>query len=131
MTSFAAVLISLVLAFAPFATQKAEDFTGKWAGSFNAVGDDGSIREQTIELNLTHKGKELTGTAGPAADRQWPIVNGVVDGNKLTFDVHAENGAGPTISFALTYADGQLKGDATGTDGGQKRNAKIAATRVK
>ncbi|HEX6323122.1 MAG TPA: hypothetical protein VFZ36_05300 [Vicinamibacterales bacterium] len=131
MTSIAAALVAVVLAFAPFAARTAEDFTGKWAGAFNAVGPDGNVREQTIELNLKHVGKELTGTAGPDASRQWAITKGVVDGNTITFVVEVDNGAGPVINFALTYADGHLKGDATGDDGGEKRAAKIDIQRVK
>lgn len=131
MTTIAAALVAAVLAFAPFTARTAEDFTGKWAGAFNAVGPDGNVREQTIELNLKHAAKELTGTAGPNADRQWPISKGAVDGDKVTFVVEVDNGAGPVISFVLTYADGHLKGDATGNDGGEQRQAKIDVQRVK
>ena len=129
--SIAAALVAAVLAFAPFSPRTAEDFTGKWAGAFNAIGPDGSVREQTIEMNLKHSAKEITGTAGPNAGRQWPISKGVVDGNKVTFEVAADNGAGPVITFVLTYADGHLKGDASAVDGGEQRQAKIDVQRVK
>ena len=129
--SFAAVLVSAVLAFAPFAPRTAEDFTGKWSGAFNAISPDGSVSQQAIELNLTQKGKALTGTAGPSATRQWNIIKGAVDGNKLIFDVQTTEGSGVIINFVLTYADGHLKGDATADDQGQKRAATIDATRVK
>jgi hypothetical protein len=34
------------------------------------------VQDQSIELNLAHEGKDITGTGGPNAERQWPIPKG-------------------------------------------------------
>jgi hypothetical protein len=123
-----AALSLLLVTLAP--VQPAANLTGKWTGSFTLQRPDGTLNEMTIELNLTHKGKDLTGTAGPGADRQWPLTNGVVAGNKVTFQVK-EHGDGPTLSFTLTVTNDRLVGEASGEDEGQKLTAKIDAGRVK
>lgn len=128
MRGITAVLFVLLLLAAPGAAQ--ENLTGKWSGSFTMTGPDGTSREQSIELNLTHKGKDLTGTAGPDAERQWTITKGVVAGDTATFQVQ-ENVDGPVIAITLTLTKGRLIGDASGEDGGRKLSAKIDAGRVK
>jgi hypothetical protein len=128
MTSFAAALITLVLALVPAGVPAAEDFTGKWSGVFSMIAPDGSARDEKIFLDLKHAGAALTGTAGPALDKQWPIVKGAVDGNKVTFEVQSD---GPLVKFTLTFAEGRLKGDAAADFEGQKLSAKVDAERVK
>lgn len=123
-----AALGLLLLTLAP--NQAATDLTGKWTGSFTIARPDGTASEQSIELNLTQKGKELTGTAGPGADRQWPIRQGTVAGNKATFQVQ-ENGDGPLIAITLTLTGERLVGEASGENEGRKLSAKIDAGRVK
>ena len=111
----------------------AEDLTGKWSGSFEGPGPDGQAMHETVVLNIVHKGTALTGTAGPADERQWPILKGKVDGNDITFEVQAggDSGEGPVLAFALKFADGHLKGDVKAEHEGVKLNAKLDATRVK
>jgi hypothetical protein len=104
-----------------------EDFTGKWSGSFVTTNPDGTQGNDQIVLNLTQKALELTGTAGPSEDRQWPL-KGSVEGNKLTFDVTREEAP---IKFVLTFAEGHLKGEAQAEFQGQKLSAKIDAQRIK
>ena len=41
---------------------------------------DGERKDDTALMFLKHKGTELTGTAGPNADQQWPILKGKVEG---------------------------------------------------
>lgn len=129
MTSFAAALITIVLAFVPSGVPAAEDLSGKWSGVFSLIAPDGSARDEKIFLDLKHTGAELTGTAGPSAEVQWPIAKGAVDGAKVTFDV--QTGEGPLVKFTLTLADGHLKGDAAGEFQGEKLAARIDAQRVK
>jgi hypothetical protein len=104
-----------------------EDFTGKWTGTFIATAPDGTERPDRIVLNLKHNALELTGTAGPSEDQQWPL-KGSVEGNKLTFDVTRDEAA---IKFVLTFAEGHLKGEAQAEFQGQKMSAKIDALRAK
>ena len=126
-----ALLFTLVLFVLPaFA---AEDFTGKWSGQFSGIGPDGNQATEPIFMNLVHKGAELTGTAGPRAETQWKIVKGKVDGDKLSFEVLAGDGAqdGPQVVITLAYADGHLKGDINMQRGEQKLTGKVDVTRVK
>jgi hypothetical protein len=120
-----ALFVCLVLSVA--SVSAAQDVTGKWAGSFNPVRSDGTTGEAKIFLELKQSGSELTGTAGPNPDRQWPL-KGKVEGNKLSFEVQSDEGP---INFTLTLAEGHLKGDAAAENNGQKRSAKIDVERVK
>lgn len=122
-------LAALALVMFTLAPAQTADLTGKWTGAFNPQMPDGTTREQTIEMNLTQKGKVLTGTAGPGADEQWPVSNGIVDGAKVSFDVTADNGM--VIKFALTLAKDRLTGDADASRDGQTRKAKIDVTKAK
>ena len=108
----------------------AEDFSGKWSGTFKGTGPDGTDITETMFLILVQKGAELTGTAGPNQERQWKIQSGKVDGNKLSFLVeNPDNGAVARVSLALD--DGHLKGEFTAEKGGEKLTAKVDLTRVK
>src|SRR5262245_39828604 len=120
-----ALVACLVLSFV--SVSALQDVTGKWSGSFNPVRADGSIGEAKIFLELKQSGTELSGTAGPSPDQQWPL-KGKVEGNKLSFEVQSDDGP---IKVVLTLADGHLKGDAAAERDGQKRAAKIDAERVK
>jgi hypothetical protein len=119
------VLCAFVLLVIPIAA--AEDFTGKWSGSFADLRPDGSSGNDTIFMTVTQKGMDLTGTAGPREDQQWPL-KGKVAGNAVTLEVQAD---GPIIKFTLTFAEGHLKGDANAEMNGQKLQAKVDMQRVK
>ena len=122
-------LAALALVMLTLAPAQTADLTGKWTGAFNPQRPDGTTSEQTIEMNLIHKGKVVSGTAGPNADQQWPVSNGIVDGPKVTFDVTTDNGM--VIKFALTHAKDRLTGDADASRDGQTRKAKIDVTKAK
>jgi hypothetical protein len=81
------VLLALLL-IAPVAGAQT-DLTGTWTGPF-IMTMDGQTRDDTAMMVLKHKGAELTGTAGPNAEQQWPIVKGKVDGASLEFDVQSD-----------------------------------------
>jgi hypothetical protein len=105
------------------------NLTGKWTGTFTRTAPDG--RTQTIDFNydLTQKGKVLTGTVGPSAERQWPIENGVVDGNKVTFRVQQPDG--PMRTFTLQLVKDRLQGEMLAELKGQSFTAKVDAGRAK
>jgi hypothetical protein len=122
--------IALVLAaLAPTATaQKTASFTGKWEGTFTRQRPDGTDAVNKVVFDLTQKGKELTGTAGPP-DKQWKIEKGAVDAGKATFEVQEPNG--PLFKFALTIVKDRLQGDMTGErDGKVMGTAKVDAAKA-
>jgi hypothetical protein len=113
------VLLALLL-IAPVAGAQT-DLTGTWTGPF-IMTMDGQTRDDTAMMVLKHKGAELTGTAGPNAEQQWPIVKGKVDGASLEFDVQSDE---PLIHFSLKLVEGHLKGDAKAEHDGHTFSAKL------
>lgn len=127
-------LLVVALFVSVLAVTAAEDFSGKWSGTFSGVGPNGQPSTENIVLNLVHKGAELSGTAGPSAERQWKVLKGKVDGDKLAFEVQAGDDAssgGPLLKFTLAFAEGHLKGDVNLERGETKLSAKLDATRAK
>jgi len=129
MKKLIALAIVLVALAPAVAAQTAASFTGKWEGTFTRQRADGTEDTQKVESNLTQKGKELTGTAGPA-DQQWKIEKGAVNAGKATFEVQQPNG--PLFKFTLTIAKGRLQGDMIGErDGVVRGKAKVDAAKAK
>jgi hypothetical protein len=127
LAAFALVLAALAPAAA---AQTAASFTGKWEGTFTMQRPDGTEGDSDpVVFNLTQKGKELTGTAGPAA-QQWKIEKGAVNAGKATFEVQQPNG--PLFKFTLTIVKGRLQGEMTGErDGVVRGRAKVDAAKAK
>ena len=124
------IALALVLAaLAPsVAAQTAGSFTGKWEGTFTRERPDGTQDTNKVMFDLTQKGKELTGTAGPP-EQQWPIEKGAVDAGKATFQVQQPNG--PLFKFTLSIAKGRLQGDMVGErDGVVRGQAKVDAAKA-
>jgi hypothetical protein len=110
-------------------TLSAADVTGKWAGSFEVKNDDGEKQNQPAYLVLKQEGDKLTGTGGPAEDRQEAIISGKVDGNKLIFVAERE---GRPMNFNLQVDGDSMKGEVTRDNPeGEKRTAQVSLKRVK
>jgi hypothetical protein len=123
-----ALVFSFALFLAPvFATSSVADITGKWTGSFVITGPDGETKDESAFMEFKQTGTELTGTAGPNADKQYTILKGKVDGNKVTFEVQAEV---PLIKFEMNLVDGHLKGEAKVEIEGQIRKASLDLQRA-
>ena len=128
MKTLAAVAV-LLLTMAP-AHAQTTDLTGKWTGTMTRTAPDG--RSQSIDwmLDLTQKGKVLTGTAGPNAERQWAIEKGgAVDGSKVKFQVQQPDG--PLRTFTLTLVEGRLQGEMLAELSGQSFTTKVDLGRAK
>lgn len=126
------IAVALVLAaFVPaFAAQTAADFTGKWEGTFtrlNQDGTDGSVNN--LVFTLAQKGKDLSGTGGPA-EQQWKIEKGAVNAGKATFEIQQPNG--PLFKFTLTIVKGRLQGEMVAeADGVVRGKARVDAAKAK
>ena len=126
-TVSALALALAVLAPAAATAQTSTPFTGKWEGTYTLTAPDGTPGEpRQIIFNLTQKGKELTGTAGPA-DQQEKVVGTVANG-KATFDVQMPQG--PPFKFSLTIVKGRLQGDMSREVNGTVRQAKVDAAKA-
>ena len=125
------IAVALILAaLAPaVAAQTAASFTGKWEGTFTRQRPDGTEDTSKVVFDLTQKGKELTGTAGPP-DQQVKIEKGAVNAGKATFEVQPPDG--PLFKFTLTIVKGRLQGEMTGErDGVVRGRAKVDAAKAK
>ena len=127
MKTLAAVAVLLVT-MAP-AHAQTTTLTGKWTGTLTRTAPDGRTQSIDFMFNLTQKGKVLSGTAGPNAERQWAIEKGTVDGSKVTFQVQQPEG--PLRTFTLKLADGRLQGEMLAELKGQSFTAKVDAGRAK
>jgi hypothetical protein len=105
------------------------EITGKWSGSFDITNSDGATEADTAYMSLKQNGAEVTGTAGPSADKQWTIQKGKLDGQKLTFEVLMEDGG--TLVFDLTFDGSSIEGNVKGTgSGGEQMSAKTKLKRT-
>jgi hypothetical protein len=130
MKKISAFALFFVIALVPALSAQTAPFTGKWEGTFTLQRPDGTEgRTNNIVLNLTQKGKDLTGTGGPA-DEQWKIEKGAVTDGKATFQIQEPDG--PLFKFSLSIVKGRLQGDMQGErDGVVRGKAKVDAAKAK
>lgn len=62
----------------------AADLSGKWSGQFKVAGGDKDVPQLFV---FHESGDKLTGSGGPNAGEQYPIENGTVNGNRITFEI--------------------------------------------
>ena len=129
MKTILAIALAIASFSAPAAAQTSAPFDGKWEGTYILQRPDGTPAEpRPIVFNITQKGKEITGTAGPA-DEQAKIVKGVATGAKATFEVEMSNGS--PFKFSVSIVKGHLQGDMSRENNGTVRQAKVDATKTK
>ena len=110
--SWVACGLTLILFTAPLLAiqSTAVDLSGTWTGTFRVTNSEGN-KEESAYVVLKQKGAELSGTAGPTAERQFPINSGKVTTTKgettVVFDTGRE---GHVITFELKLVEGRLTG---------------------
>jgi len=110
-------------------TLGAAELTGKWSGSFDVTNSEGETKADTAYMDLKEHGGEVSGTAGPNSDKQWPLRKGKLDGQKLTFEVETDQGG--LLVFDLTFDGEAIQGSCAGTgEGGEKMSAKLRLKRA-
>ena len=87
----------------------AGDISGKWVGTSEFTNRGGEVRTGPILMTLKQSGEEVTGTAGPTAERQNEIRGGKVSGDKFTFEL---TDGGGKVAVEMTVGEGSLKGEA-------------------
>ena len=129
MKTLAAILL-VTLAILPAATAaQTTNLTGTWNATFTRTAPTGQTQSITFTFHFTQKGKELTGTIGPEPERQWKVEKGVVEGNKVSFQVQQPDG--PLRTFALTHAKDRLEGTQKLEFQGQTADVAVVADRAK
>ena len=122
-----AVAFVCAMFMAAFGVLADVNVAGKWSGSF-VMNDGENSHDSTAVLNLKQDGNDITGTAGPNEDEQWPVKNGKIEGGKIHLEVQSN---GPLIKFDLVLEGDHLKGDAHAEHEGRNLTAKLDATRAK
>jgi hypothetical protein len=117
----------VLVALAGFAVADV-NVTGKWSGSFTAIGPDGQTKDSTAVLLLKQNDSEITGTVGPNEGEQHDITKGKIEGNKITLE--AADGA-RTIKFDLALDGDRITGDVNAVGGDGPLKAKIDVKRAK
>ncbi|HYK90533.1 MAG TPA: hypothetical protein VE398_17300 [Acidobacteriota bacterium] len=120
--------ISCVLALLSIPAWAGVDLSGKWSGSINLTNAEGNTNLEDVYMVLKTSGNEVTGTAGPDRDRQWPIVNGRLEGTKITFETKDPDN-GHLWKVQLLYTEKRLKGEAWSEVEGRKTGGKLDLTR--
>ena len=127
--------LALVVAFAlcVLPAFAAEDFTGKWSGSFSGTGSQRLADDRERVPESHPQGQRVDGHRRSGSRAAVKILNGKVNENSVAFEVQGggDTQGGPLPKFALTFADGHLKGDVNAERGGEKMTAKVDLTRVK
>jgi hypothetical protein len=107
----------------------AKELTGKWSGSFDITNSSGETKADSAYMDLKVHDGAVTGTAGPNAEKQWPLQKGKLDGRKLTFEVSADEGG--LLVFDLVFDGDSIKGTCSGTgSGGEKMSAQVSLKRT-
>src|SRR5689334_9732234 len=84
----------------------AADVSGVWTGTLIP---DGRDKGDMALIVLRQEGDKLTGTAGPSQSEQHPLLNAAIKGDRITFEIHADN---RVLSFDLKIAGDQITGRA-------------------
>jgi ketosteroid isomerase-like protein len=114
---FALILLTASFAFAA-------GLTGKWSGTFEELGPDGSAsRTGAAYMDLVLAGQIVTGTAGPLESEQHEIRNGKLEGKRLTFELVQTHM--PLMKFDLTFDGETIKGSVAAEEGGQRLAARV------
>ena len=125
LAALAVLLFTMVPAHA-----QTTNVTGKWTGTMTRTAPDGRTQTIAFMFVLTQKGKVLTGTAGPNAERQWTIEKGgTVDAGKINFRVQQPDG--PLRTFTLKLVKDRLQGEMLAELNGQSFTTKVDAGREK
>ena len=98
------LLITVVVLSAMLATAWGADITGKWKGSMDMMG-------QSMELGFTFKadGATLTGTSIGPQGEEYPISDGKIDGDNISFVVKVTGQMEMTIKYKGKVAGEEIK----------------------
>ena len=120
-----AILLGVLLSAA---TLNAADVTGRWSGTMDFKSAGGTTESGPAYMILKQEGSKVTGTGGPNESEQYPIQNGKLEGDKLTFESVT---GGDTMYFDLRVKGDQIDGDIKASgDAGDKSTAKISVKRI-
>ena len=116
--------IGVGLLLLPLSLTFAADLTGKWSGTFRAVGADHEVPQLFI---LKQKGTGLHGSGGPDASEQYPIENAHIDGDTVSFELTTGEWK---FSYRLKVSGREMTGDLDLKSENNGRTAKVWLKRI-
>ena len=107
----------------------AADLSGQWVGTFAVTGSNETIPQQ---FTLKQNGKTLTGSGGPNNGEQYPIKNGKIDGDSVSFELTSYNSDVGfwQFKYELKRTGQQMSGDLQLKNGNEVRTAKVSLKEV-
>ena len=102
----------------------AGDLTGKWSGAFKVDGADHDVPQLLI---FKQDGNKLTGSGGPDQSERYPIEDGKVDGDRVTFEITTGEWK---FTYSLKAIDAKLAGDLELKSVDNRRTAKVNLSRA-
>jgi len=118
----------LLVLFPALTLGAAADVTGKWVGTAEFKTSEGEVRGDPAMMIFKQEGEKLTGTVGPHDAEQFPISNGKVEGDRLSFEVVLASG---TARVEMKIEGDELKGEGKQTRAdGSVRTAKLSLKRA-
>ena len=96
------------------------DVSGNWHGSFRVDGGDHDVPQL---LTLRQDGTKLTGTGGPDATERYPISNGQVNGDRVTFELTTGDWK---FFYDLRSSGQQMSGKLTLKSMNESRSAEVS-----
>ena len=113
-------LTALLVALTVVAAAAQSNVDGKWAFEMNSP--MGSV---TSQVELKAEGSKLTGQFDMGGGRTWPVENGTIEGNSISFTINRDG--------KMTYEmKGKLEGDKiVGAAGAMGTSVEWAMTRAK
>src|SRR3974377_741112 len=103
-------LFSLVLLVTAGPVARQQNVSGRWQGSFDIPGPNGTTQHDTAFLILEQNGTQVTGSAGRSEEMQTPISDGLFRNSTLTFSMDVR---GTKVPFNLKLEGDHLRGTAT------------------
>jgi hypothetical protein len=103
----------------------AQDFSGKWSGEFKVDGGDHGVPQLFM---FRQDGNTLAGSGGPNSGEQYPIENGKVDGNRLTFEITTGEWK---FTYDLKASGEEIKGTLELKSVNDRRTASVSVKKVK
>ena len=113
----------------------AADVAGKWSGSLEGKGEDGSTISVPAHLELKQAGEAITGTVGKDSAHEYAIAKGKIEGTQITFEFTAPEGDEDSafvhrVKLAVV-SEGRLEGELQFEVEGNKVAGKLTLTRNK
>jgi hypothetical protein len=111
-------MVALALSLV-FGVQNAS-VSGKWQGSFRVDGGDHDVPQL---FQIKQEGNNLAGSGGPDATERYPIANGQVNGDRVTFDLTTGDWK---FSYDLKAAEKEMNGKLTLKSATDSRTAQVS-----